>query len=373
MRHSPKASLLLPLASSLLLFGFTGGSCGGFEVPPEPLPLPPPPACAALDEAACDLRGDCRADYASSGTCACPACEPGLRCPPCECSEEITFLGCVERGPCEGLDEAACNSNPACEAQYFLPPCVAHCTGDEGCEIVECPDVPVFGGCIEPVECGPVCEIYCEFGNVIDENGCATCACNPPPPVCGPVCDIYCEFGNVIDENGCETCACNPPPAGCGSDADCPNGYCGLVGYCGTCGDDEPCPPPEPATQCVFPNCDDGLPVLCDALPPICAPGQVAAARDGCYACLDARTCGDVPPPPAGCQTDADCPEGYCEHFATCAGLDCPPPPPSICVAVECGDGQPVLCDALPPECAPGQVAAARNGCYACVDARTCN
>ena len=37
------------------------------------------------------------------------------------------------------------------------------------------------------------------------------CAC-VPPPVCGPVCDIFCEFGNVPDANGCPTCRCNPPP-----------------------------------------------------------------------------------------------------------------------------------------------------------------
>jgi hypothetical protein len=30
--------------------------------------------------------------------------------------------------------------------------------------------------------------------------------------VCGPVCAIYCQYGNVLDENGCPTCTCNPPP-----------------------------------------------------------------------------------------------------------------------------------------------------------------
>jgi uncharacterized membrane protein YgcG len=35
----------------------------------------------------------------------------------------------------------------------------------------------------------------------------------PPPPVCPPVCKIACENGNVLDSNGCPTCACNPPPA----------------------------------------------------------------------------------------------------------------------------------------------------------------
>ncbi|KNC78008.1 hypothetical protein SARC_09541 [Sphaeroforma arctica JP610] len=36
--------------------------------------------------------------------------------------------------------------------------------------------------CVKPpaeVECGFVCQIYCPNGNVMDANGCPTCACNP--------------------------------------------------------------------------------------------------------------------------------------------------------------------------------------------------
>src|SRR5262245_45823738 len=33
-------------------------------------------------------------------------------------------------------------------------------------------------------QCGPVCEIYCQYGNVKDASGCPTCACNPPPTLC---------------------------------------------------------------------------------------------------------------------------------------------------------------------------------------------
>lgn len=47
----------------------------------------------------------------------------------------------------------------------------------------------------------------------------------PPPsqirPTCPPVCMIYCENGNQLDENGCPTCNCNeelPPPV---TDQDC--------------------------------------------------------------------------------------------------------------------------------------------------------
>merc|ERR1712039_565868 len=59
----------------------------------------------------------------------------------------------------------------------------------------------------DETQCGPLCRMYCPFGNVI-ENGCPICQCNEPP-TCGPVCKIYCPHGNVLDEDGCPTCACN--------------------------------------------------------------------------------------------------------------------------------------------------------------------
>ena len=30
--------------------------------------------------------------------------------------------------------------------------------------------------------------------------------------MCGPVCDIFCKYGHVLDSRGCPTCACNPEP-----------------------------------------------------------------------------------------------------------------------------------------------------------------
>ncbi|KAK6167446.1 hypothetical protein SNE40_021473 [Patella caerulea] len=37
-------------------------------------------------------------------------------------------------------------------------------------------------------------------------------ALSQPGPVCGPVCDIYCVHGNVLDDNGCPTCSCKLSP-----------------------------------------------------------------------------------------------------------------------------------------------------------------
>ena len=45
-------------------------------------------------------------------------------------------------------------------------------------------------------------------------------------------------------------------------------------------------------------------------------------------------TCNGIEP---GCASDADCAPGQvCEGMATCAGTDCPPPPPAMCVDREC-------------------------------------
>ncbi len=62
--------------------------------------------------------------------------------------------------------------------------------------------------------CGPVCEIYCAYGNVLDAKGCPTCACMPKPVVCPTIaCLVACPNGNTTDPTtGCSTCACKPQP-----------------------------------------------------------------------------------------------------------------------------------------------------------------
>ena len=61
--------------------------------------------------------------------------------------------------------------------------------------------------------CGPICDIYCQFGNVLDSNGCPTCSCNPPPTVCPAVKCKACTYGYLLDANGCQTCTCAPQPS----------------------------------------------------------------------------------------------------------------------------------------------------------------
>ena len=86
--------------------------------------------------------------------------------------------------------------------------------------------------------------------------------------------DFICEEAWTYFSDDCG-CGCRLV---CSDDFECPNGYCELRV------DDDP--------FCVYPNCDDGTEVLCDAEPPECYDTDVVAVQNGCWACLDARTCG---------------------------------------------------------------------------------
>ena len=167
------------------------------------------------------------------------------------------------------------------------------------------------------VVCGPVCDIYCANGNVLDANGCPTCACKPPPDG-GPACPCApgtmqnafgcltcgtCSFGYVLDPTGCPTCTCNSPPSVCPGMkcAACPPGYENVrdANGCLTCN----CAPVTPCSQIL-----DGIecaargdcawlePGYCPSPPPV---------REGCYDraavncitdkdCSDGRTCVEV-------------------------------------------------------------------------------
>ena len=80
---------------------------------------------------------------------------------------------------------------------------------------------PAKGG----ADCGGICTcvetVLCVKGSKFDSSP-SVCACVPEKPVCGPVCDIYCPFGNVLDSQGCPTCTCNKPTPG----QTCPSDQC---------------------------------------------------------------------------------------------------------------------------------------------------
>ncbi|XP_064596419.1 antistasin-like [Liolophura sinensis] len=69
-----------------------------------------------------------------------------------------------------------------------------------------------------PVQCPPICFMWCSTGNVRDQNGCELCMCRPAPnddfSVCPPQCRMGCAYGFVRDENNCDICQCRDPPPG---------------------------------------------------------------------------------------------------------------------------------------------------------------
>ena len=129
---------------------------------------------------------------------------------------------------------------------------------------------------------------------------------------CGPVCAIFCPYGNVPDANGCPTCKCNPPPActatECGPGLGIPSQVCSNGTIAGPVCLRDPtgkcvwaiftCPPPPPSacgshigtSACIADT-------TCAWLQPGC--GDPALAAAGCYA----KTSID-------CMSDAQCATG---------------------------------------------------------------
>jgi hypothetical protein len=185
--------------------------------------------------------------------------------------------------------------------------------------------------------CPSICDIFCEYGNVLDSNGCQTCSCNPPPKadagvskdavICPPVCLMLCVWGNVLDSNGCQTCSCNPPPKpDAGADAvtsdgsgvtcpailckPCPFGYLKDASGCDTCACAE-----DPNTPCSSFNQSScaAAGARCRWLAPGCA--APALSTSGCY---DVKL--------VDCMVLAECPTGLSclqRSIDPCSGGKC--------------------------------------------------
>jgi len=248
--------------------------------------------------------------------CAAVTCPAGNACDPTtgQCVPNTTPV------PCGGLTGAGC-------------PGQGTCTDDprDGCD-------PQKGG----ADCGGVCTCVqnqaCAKDAQFDSSP-AVCACVPSKPMCGPVCDIYCEFGNVTDANGCLTCACNPPPTDpcatvkCAAGTHCAAGKCvgdsvscgGFAGKAcpgeGKCVDDpsDSCDPAHGGADCTG-ICSCVETVLCasterfDSSPSVCACVPVTA--DPC-----AQGC----PGPAPASVTTMCSDG------TTAGPTCAPNASGTC------------------------------------------
>ncbi|MEE2789087.1 MAG: hypothetical protein VX589_17255, partial [Myxococcota bacterium] len=290
----------------------------------------------------------------------------------------IDGLGrCDGRRSCaDGSDEFDCP--PPVECPDLAEICDAMCAGEPG------PDVP------------PTCPIpRCDCD---DDDRCRADECGPAPRV------IPCPGGGgpnmacVRDDAGmCGWRVDRCPALNCQADEIAFEGRC--VRPClgnNECGSGESCrfdgdiclPPPgcdRPDVACIevchgicgpADICSvDGSRLTCRRLAPPCPLGTSAELRDGCYTgrCVTPEECraercrpGDTKPADDGCNT-CFCGDG---GLWACTKRACPDQ--DVCNR----DGQPVICDVLPPQCDGAEsLVEVALGCYtgACVTPAQCD
>ncbi len=241
-------------------------------------------------------------------TCIESECRPDVTCEErCELHGKKLLRRCLENGgPLEQCQEDAKKATRACI--------------ERNCQGCACPEIyaPVCG--VDGMTYSNACEARCAGVEIAHEGMCE--------PICKPLpCDVYCEYGHVLDPDGCPTCECNPPP-GCRSDAD--------------CAEDQTCLQLCPARPCFEddPNCGDCVgvcvprvdPCVCpDVWDPVCGVDGVTYGNACEARCAgvevkhegECRTiCPDVP------LCDIYCPNGYVLGPDGCPRCECQPGDP---------------------------------------------
>ena len=148
---------------------------------------------------------------------------------------------------------------------------------------------------LRSLQCPPVCEIFCEHGNVLDSNGCPLCDCQPEPRLCCRAMTAEC-MACVEGVTQAEYCGRHPDTVGC---KPVPADSCAVDRDCCEVNEGATCTTPRGGgpKQCVMPNdalgrtvqecCESDVCCFWDA-----GPGQGACA---CMACMQPGKdfCGD--------------------------------------------------------------------------------
>jgi hypothetical protein len=263
---------------------------------------------AQLGMSGVDFRKKDTIDDCQVNPCAAVLCPTGSTCDSttgaCVPGPNAVTCGGLAGTPCPGIGKCVYDPNSSCE---------------------DCPGV-----------CQCVQNVLCTTNAKFDSSP-SVCACVPSPPVCGPVCDIFCQYGNVLDASGCPTCQCNPPPNPCLA-ATCPAGsHCEQQdGKCATatCPPVAVCVPDPPAVPCggIAGIVCPGIGKCVDDPSDSCDPNAGGADCPGICQCFDNILC------IRGTVFDASPSVCTCVPAPACPTDKCPGPAPGA-PNVICGDG----------------------------------
>jgi hypothetical protein len=246
----------------------------------------------------------------ASGSC------PDVSCPGLVCGGEV--CGADSLSCCAGCDDDVICGGPRGECPDLdcpVGPCFAQdvrfeggcepahrywwngssCVGDAGCECVGADCSETFGDQATCEAAFATCGMPPGDCDVDDARGEGDCR-----PLfgyawngfsCNPVTGCECIGGDCdslpAGQAECDAVhdSCGPPPT-CESDRE-----CGAGGYCDSCarGSCEVCE--DCVSGCRPHSCEGDGPVTCDELAPECGEQGVAIVYEGCWACVNARSC----------------------------------------------------------------------------------
>jgi hypothetical protein len=282
--------------------------------------------CAATDKCS-DPTVKC-----GGGVCTPVKCQPGA-CPLyCEFGFEKDANGCYlckclpNPGECKSYIDSSGNTCTICcdpSTGNCSETCNGGCAGsiqcktNDECLAINKARMVCQNGCCVPESCEPVtCDLYCEYGFIIDANGCEVCKCNTPPAECKT---YYDSSGNL-----CETCCdattgqcytkcsggCGGVPA-CATDADCSNSG-GVMYYVCMNGCCQKKPVDCNCTKEYMPVCGLDNVTYGNACEAECRSGGVSY-KGPCH--------GPCSMMPGGCKDDSGCPKGMGCFDSTCCQI----------------------------------------------------